>query len=1346
MYLVVATQLLFLVPAITCSTHSTHYVKPTPDTTCPTEPCHTLSEYAQQLPHNLTSNTTLLLLPGDHVLSVNFRVESVSSFEICVRSFPPTNNRPKDRVVCKGLVGFIFYNVSSLTLESLTFTSCGKGAVGYDPLPDNFTIYYGILIILGDNIMIFNCSFKDSFRTALGVFYSSLHLHGNIFTNNGPSSGSDKRWVTGGFTDTSTFRITRNNSANYNTEKNCTSNSTGTIAFRNNSVEYFGGVYAYNSTLNIPENYILVENSDEYGGGIRALSSNLNLTGNNIFSNNSAKYGGGMYAYNSTLDVTGNFAFEENSAEYGGGIRALNSILDLTASSSFTHNTAEYYGGGIYMENSTLISTGNSTFKDNTARQLGGGISAEESTLKFTGNNTFRGNLAVSIGGGVRTFSSTLNFTGNTTFMNNSAEYGGGITASYSTLTITGITAFIYNNAKYRGGSIYIWIAILNIVGYSIDSSTGKFYGDCNGSCTLLFMDNSAEFFGGAVYTLDSTINIEGCNSFSRNSARCFGGGVHSENSTLRFSGNTNFSSNSALHNGGGIHGVGTSLYLSGTSTFTANTAGRGGGEYLANSFILLSKNAAVIMDNNSAKEYGGAMYVEDSYEIAYCASNFLTWNKCLFQTYELFEIPHFTPSNFTYAVTTYFNIHLHFYNNVAQIAGSSVYGGSLDVCRICVYCKFANSHRKYEWFKMHDILNIELEENSVSSDPFQVCLCKDGTPSCNTSEDSRQAYPGQLLQIPAVAVGQNTGLVPAVVRANFTGNTSLAQFQDTQKVKKRCTDLHYRVHSSIVNNNDTLVLYADGPCSTAGKSLSILVHFLPCPAGFSLNSSDSICKCEPRLQKYTIMCNITERTLTRQGEFWVGYDNYCDIILHPHCPFDYCKPATGHISFPLNNTDLQCENNRSGILCGECKSGLSLALGSSKCLHCTNIHLLLLLPFALAGIALVLLLFMCKLTVAAGTINGLIFYSNIVSVNRAIFFPPNQTNILTVFISWVNLDLGIEACFFDGMDEYSKTWLQFIFPLYVWSLVVLIIIASYYSPRISRLFGSNPVAVLVTLFLLSYGKLLRAVITAMFFTNLDYPNGVKVAVWLCDGNIRYLRGKHIALFLVALLTLLIFLLPYTLLLTVGQRLQANSNRRFFHWINNPTIKPFLDAYQAPYRDKHRYWTGLSLCLRCALFLVFAINTQANPSINLLAISSVAFGLILVTRYTGAVYRKLYVDILEASFTVNLGFLAVATYYVKLAVATYYVKLAVVPVNQAAVANASAGIALSTFIGVVIYHTYLQVWPKLQQRVRHLCDHEESESSNDSTSEEERNASSEPPTLVAPTTTIVDPPCPELGT
>ena len=1396
----VATLLLFL--AITCSGHVHYYIKPTPDTPCPANPCFTLSEYAQQPHHYLTSNTTLLFLPGDHILHVNFTVENASTFEL----LSTTSNHPKSRVVCKGLVGFTFRNVSSMTLNGLTFKSCGKDVFGYGPVPD----YYGISIASGKDNLIVNCSFQESIGTALGVFYSRVHLQGNSFTKdcNGHSRMSHGLRTTILTNSSATFAIgtktCHNNSAdcggrigkansvlNYTLTGNITSpsatygggihaytsnlnltgnilfgdisadseygsgikainsimNLIGNITFRNNLAKYGGGIYAGNSNMNFTGNILLGGNSAEYGGGIKAMNSTLSFIGNITFRNNSAKYGGGVYSYNSNLTFTGNIVFEYNKGEiysggnsmfqnnsagnFGGGIKAHDSTLRITGSSIFRGNSAEY-GGGIYLQNSFLISTGNTEFRDNSAMYFGGGIKAHESTLNF---NTFRSNSAVLNGGGVETISSALNFVERIVFANNSAAQGGGISTTGSTWTITGNTAFRH---KYHhdGGSV-CKSTTMNISRCSTENNSKKDHGDCN---SLLFMHNSAEFFGGAVHAADSTLNIEGCNILSRNSARYCGGGVHSLNSTLKFSGNTTFSWNSAQYNGGGIHGVGTNLYFSGTSSFTANTACRGGGEYLSSSFILLSKNSTVIMENNNATEYGGAVYVEDSYPITRCASNTSIWDKCLFQIYELFEIPHISLSNLTHAVTAlmYYNIHLHFRNNHAQNAGSAVYGGSLDICHINVHCKFADSHTEFKALEVYDVFSMELEANSVSSDPFRVCPCEDGKPSCNTSKDFRQVYPGELLCIPVVAVGQNNGVVPGVVRAFFTdthGNTSLAQFQDTQKVKKNCTELYYQVHSSIDNINDTLVLYADGPCSTAGKRLSISLHFLPCPPGFSLNSFDSICGCEPRLQTYNARCNITERTLTREGEFWVGYDDYSElIILHPHCPFDYCKPAKVPISFHLNNTDLQCENNRSGVLCGGCKSGLSLALGSSKCLQCTNLHQLLLLPFALAGIGLILLLLICKLTVAAGTINGLIFYANVVTVNRAIFFPPNQTNILTVFISWVNLDLGIETCFFDGMNEYSKTWLQFIFPLYVWSLVVLIIIASDYSSRLSRLFGSNPVAVLATLFLLSYGKFLRTVITAMFSTILDYSNEVKVTVWLCDGNVRYFHGKHIALFLAALLSLLLFLLPYTLLLTVGQWLQANSNRKLFRWINKPRIKPFLDAYQAPYRDQHRYWTGLLLCLRCALFLVFACNTQADPSINLLAISSVTIGLTVMARYTGAVYRKLHVDVLETSFIVNLGILAVAT---------YYVKLAVVRDNQlqATVAYTSVGIAFATFIGVLLYHTYLQVWPKLQRRFRCLHDYMNRKRSNDSSSEEENHEIS---TLIAPTTTIIDPPHPDL--
>ena len=1140
---------------------------------------------------------------------------------------------------------------------------------------------------------------------------------------------------------------------------------TGNINFQSNSAgDIGGGIFASDSSLKFTGNTTFQSNSaEESGGGIIASDSNLKFTGNTTFQSNPAEQrGGGIVALYSNVNFIGSTTFHRNSAEVcGGGIMASDSILKFIGNTTFRNNSAKQHSGGIYdaWASSTLNFSVNAAFRSNSKEHFGGGIGAWYSTLKFTGNTTFRSNMAEEgggivarysalnfngnttfkqnsavskDGGGISIWNSALNFTGSTSYRNNSAKrIGGGICALYSHLNSTGNTTF-QNNTALLGGGMYTKKCILYITENSRDNIMWKDSGGYN-SFTLIFMDNFALIHGGAVYTKDSTLSIGGHNTFSGNSAQYYGGGICSENSTLKFSGSTHFSSNSGQLQGGGIYGLGASMYFSGNNSFTGNTAVRGGGEYLVDSFNFLSQNTVITMDSNNATEYGGAVYVEDSDPLSYCLPLPYNLVECFFQFYGTIKLPH---DSLTAAICASLNVHSYFYNNNAGISGSAVYGGSLDNCMVNIEYGSSRGDVFLDYPSM-DVLNMGMQQepNSISSDPLQVCPCEDGITDCSIVELIVQVYPGELFHLPVVATGQRGGVVPAVVRAFFAesdGNTSLAQFQDTQNVKADCTDLHYQIRSSAVNKTAMLVLYADGPCGTDGIVLNISFHFLPCPPGFSLNSSEMICGCEPRLQKYTTRCNITERTLTREGEFWAGYDNYSQtLILHPHCPFDYCEPATDRISFPLSNSDLQCANSRSGLLCGECQFGFSLALGSSKCIQCSNLHILLLLPFAMAGITLVLFLLICKLTVAAGTINGLIFYANIVAANRAIFLPHNQTNILTVFIAWLNLDLGIETCFYDRMDAYAKTWLQFISPLYIWSLVGLIIIASYYSSRIGRLFGSNPVAVLATLFLLSYAKLLRTIIASLFVTFLDYPNDVRVAVWLHDGNIRYLHGKHIALFLVALLTLLILFLPYTILLTVGQWLQANSNRSCFHWINNPRIKPFLDAYHAPYRDQHRYWTGLILYLRCTLLLVFAFNTRADPSLNLLVVVTAVIGLLSLTHFTGLIYKRLYLDILEISFILNLGILAGAT---------YYVKLAVVPVSQAAVAYTSVGIAFATSIGVLLYHAYQQIWPKFQLKMNQLRHPESREMYNDNSSEDEAD---EAHTLTAPTMTVIERPHPE---
>jgi len=356
------------------------------------------------------------------------------------------------------------------------------------------------------------------------------------------------------------------------------------------------------------------------------------------------------------------------------------------------------------------------------------------------------------------------------------------------------------------------------------------------------------------------------------------------------------------------------------------------------------------------------------------------------------------------------------------------------------------------------------------------------------------------------------------------------------------------------------------------------------------------------------------------------------------------------------------------------------LVLGTSRCKQCTNSHLLLLIPFVLMGVAMVFLLLVCKLTVATGTLSGLVFYANIVGANHALFLPVGTTDAFSVFIAWLNLDFGIETCFYDGMDAYSKTWLQFVFPVYIWVLVGLVILISNFSWRFANLLGNNPVSVLATLILLSYAKVFRTFITAVSFIDLHYQYHYNKRVWLYDANVEYLVGKHIPLFLVAVLVVLFFFLPYTLLLLFGQWLQAISHLRLFSWVNSARLKPFMDSYHAPYKPKHRYWPGLLLVLRSILLLAFALNPQQDPSVNLMSILVGAGILQLWAWVSGGIYKNWYLDALEGSFTLNMMVLGVATYHVQLS-GGYQLK----------VGHTSVSIAFVTFIGIMVYHIFQQL-------------------------------------------------------
>ena len=159
----------------------------------------------------------------------------------------------------------------------------------------------------------------------------------------------------------------------------------------------------------------------------------------------------------------------------------------------------------------------------------------------------------------------------------------------------------------------------------------------------------------------------------------------------------------------------------------------------------------------------------------------------------------------------------------------------------------------------------------------------------------------------------------------------------------------------------------------------------------------------------------------------WIGFENSSGLILaHNSCPFDYCD--TNASRFTLNNTEALCRLHRTGILCQRYQQGLSLVFGSFQWKNCTNAYFTLVLVFIIAGVVLVL----SQPDSCRWNIKWTDFYANIVKIHQAIVFPASQTNVVTVLLAWLNLDLGIEVCFFEGFDAHTRTWLQYIFPVYI--------------------------------------------------------------------------------------------------------------------------------------------------------------------------------------------------------------------------------------------------------------------------------------------------------------------------
>ena len=760
---------------------------------------------------------------------------------------------------------------------------------------------------------------------------------------------------------------------------------------------------------------------------------------------------------------------------------------------------------------------------------------------------------------------------------------------------------------------------------------------------------------------------------------------ISSINTTLS---NCSFASNQG-DTAGALNINDANVFFTGSVSFFNNTGMYGGAIYMSGSRVWIERDTYITFINNTAIQKGGAIFVAEicqqavTNEVATFDSNTPCFYQLLFDVVDDLDT---LPAG------------LIFENNSAVLyGGNEIYGDGLQ--KECVVHVNSDNEviRSLDIYNhLFNFYNINSTLSLVSSCPKRVCLCENGTiPRCIDIGYIFQevlAAPGSKFKLSMALVGDDFGTVTGNVYAlGINSNFSFTPGEELQKTAFGgiCTTLEYSLHLKAKEIKAVAFLLSTSNLAAATQRalldeqftrekltsfindyfrtgiiepnllyapVIVNVTILPCPLGFELagENADYVCHCENDLIDYTNDCTQENNTgvFYRHKTNWIGavqLNSSFSIIASKLCPLGYCKPYTVGVS--LDHPDSQCALNHSGILCGGCPPGLSLAIGSSRCIQCPNNNgVALILVFILAGIGLVLFIKIFNLTVAHGTINGLIFYANVIWINQGSFFSIifeniniinpmliNFFNVLKGFIAWLNLDFGIEACFIQGLDAYWKTWLQLVFPAYILLLAGLIVVVCHYSTKATRLFGNNAVAVLATIVLMSYMKLLRNIVTVFGFSIVEqfHPRGFRV-VWLLDGNVQYFMGKHAALFIVTFLVCLVWIL-YTIMLLFLQPIHKLCCDIITSRLVR--IKPFLDTYTGPLKDKHQYWIGLTLFARFVLGVIAIAVEGVKPSVSVVLLGITSAILCILLR---GVYKAYHIFALELWFLLHLVILCFA--------------------------------------------------------------------------------------------------------
>ena len=866
----------------------------------------------------------------------------------------------------------------------------------------------------------------------------------------------------------------------------------------------------------------------------------------------------------------------------------------------------------------------------------------------------------------------------NTFFANNSGSAGGGgkivtrDTLHKSIITFNGCT--FVNNSVYKYSNFFMGsgLELLFVFSYSKLSQVRKTAGNPNMTTRIensTFQKNSGETGGAiAIFTeaqdiapikihlkyvkfIDNEATIDGdCIIIESENAATYSEirpNITLESITVHHSGRENDLDTTAalsfnnifvtingtkqnatiISNGknGALKLFNTYAFLTGDVQFRDNAALQGGAISMeANSYLLFLEPANILFIDNQAIK-GGAIY-SDLVRGLQCVMQFITYTNrsvALNQT-QLEDL----------------NFNLTFINNRAERDGAAIYAQPIQNCswfsESVIQVRTDSVTDVYETlFHFQVNQTVVNYETQISSHPFRPCFCQPNKePVCSPDLSYNKTittFPGRSFEIPIVPADTKQNPVQSVVEVQLVedfdnDSDDMIRFQihnQTHFVKDLNGSRCYLAKLSLRNIENITTTVKFSIQRVVGQSINATVNLEECPPGFKLSKESGICNCVPLFANYNIMCDIEMGRFKKPVGYWIGETRFEDVpACVVRCPDGYCQRTQ---TVDLNFTN-QCIGSRTGEMCGQCKDGFSIQFGTTDCHKCSNFWLLTIIPYILAGLLLVICLFLLRLTISEGLLASVLFYAQLFSINLGLLVYSNETRFTTVFISLLNLELGFPLCFYEGMSQAAKHGLQFVFPVYLWLIVAVITFVSRYSNTLAKLVGADCSKVFVTLIYFAYTKLQRTATNVFIFANID-TNTNNYVVWFYDGGERYFKGKHLILGLISIFFLLFILTPYVFFMLFSQWCLYSS------WVSRH-FKPLIDATLAPFKDHWRFWFGLRLLIINFLILISIVVTSYNANAVTYA-HLVIITLLLVFQAHIKPYKSKLLHYLDLFFLVN---------------------------------------------------------------------------------------------------------------